>query len=108
MKKALIILALAVTPILSVFAQEKPKVVLFHMHGCSACKHFAPMFDKMASKYSGKFNFTKEDANSSNLANQLNVNAVPVVFIIDSGKNTEIGYDCLETQGCFEQKLQNY
>ena len=110
MKKVLIISALMVTSALSTIAMEKPKVILFHMHGCSACKKFAPTFDQMMSKYSGKFVFSKEDINSSKLADQLGINYVPMVYIIDSDKNTKtaIDSDCLATQGCFEQKLSGY
>jgi len=109
MKKTLIILALMLASTLSVLANEKPKVILFHMKGCSACKKFAPTFEQMTSKYSGKFNFTKEDANSK-LADELGIRYVPMVFIIDSDKNTKtaIDSDCLSSAGCFEQKLQNY
>jgi len=113
MKKLLIISALMLTAalsVLSVLASEKPKVILFHMHGCSACKKFTPTFEQMASKYSNKFNFTKEDINSSSLADQLGINYVPMVYIIDSDKQTKtaIDSDCLSTQGCFEQKLSQY
>lgn len=110
MKKALVILALMMVSALSVMAMEKPKVILFHMHGCSACKKFAPTFKQMASRYSDKFNFVEEDANSSKLADQLGINYVPMVYIIDTEKQTKtaIDSDCLASQGCFEQKLQNY
>lgn len=109
MKKILITLALIVVSGLSAFALEKPKVILFHMHGCSACKKFSPIFDHLSSKYAGKFNFSKEDANSK-LANELGISYVPMVFIIDSDKQTKtsIDSDCLSSQGCFEQRLQNY
>lgn len=109
MKKILIILTLMITSALSTFALEKPKVILFHMHGCSACKKFSPIFDKLSSKYANKFNFSKEDANSK-LANELGINYVPMVFIIDSDKQTKTSIDsnCLSSQGCFEQRLQNY
>lgn len=90
--------------------KEKPRVVLFHMHGCSACMQFAPLYEKMASKYSGKFSFTKQDINKSSLANQLNITSVPVVFIINpqTQAKTKISYDCLQQQGCFEKTLLNY
>lgn len=111
MKKSLVILGLvlAMTPALSVFAKEKPKVILFSMHGCSACKKFAPTFAKMSAKYADKFRFSKEDANSQ-FADQLGISYVPMVFIIDSDKQTKtaIDSDCLSTQGCFENKLLNY
>lgn len=110
MKKSLIILALMLTSALSTLALEKPKVILFHMHGCSACKKFTPLYDQMMSKYSNKFSFSKEDINSSKLADQLGINYVPMVYIIDSDKNTKtaIDSDCLSQQGCFEQKLSQY
>jgi thioredoxin-like negative regulator of GroEL len=110
MKKLLIISALMLTSALSTLAMEKPKVILFHMQGCSACKKFAPAFEQMMSKYSNKFDFSKEDINSSKLADQLGIDYVPMVYIIDSDKNTKTAIDssCLATQGCFEQKLSGY
>lgn len=107
MKKLLIILILMLTSAIAVIAAEKPRVVLFHMHGCSACKQFMPTFDRVSSKFSGKFSFSKEDADSQ-LANQLGISYVPMVYIIDSNKKIAIDSDCLSSQGCFEQKLQNY
>ncbi len=44
MKKTLIILGLKLTSAISTFAMEKPKVILFSMHGCSACKKFRTDF----------------------------------------------------------------
>jgi thioredoxin-like negative regulator of GroEL len=110
MKKTLIVLVLMLTSTLSTLALEKPKVILFQMHGCSACKKFAPTFDQVMSKYSNKFSFSKEDINSSKLADQLGINYVPMVYIIDSDKNTKTAIDssCLSQPGCFENKLQSY
>lgn len=107
MKKLLIITVLMLTSAISVFAMEKPKVIMFHMHGCSACKKFMPTFDKMSSKFADKFSFTKEDANSK-LADQLGISYVPIVFIMNADKQTKIDTDCLASPGCFENKLQNY
>lgn len=109
MKKSLIILGLMLTSAISTFAMEKPKVILFSMHGCSACKKFAPTFEKMSAKFANKFNFSKEDADSS-LANKLGISYVPMVYIMDSDKNTKtaIDSDCLASPSCFENKLQNY
>lgn len=109
MKKTLIILALMLTSAISAFAMEKPRVIMFHMHGCSACKKFAPMFDRMSAKFADKFSFSKEDA-SSKLADQLGISYVPMVYIMDSDKNTKtaIDSDCLASPGCFENKLKSY
>ena len=59
--------------------QDKPIVVMFHMHGCGACRKFSPIFDKFASKFSGKFNFVKEDINNSQIASSMDksFNTVP-------------------------------
>lgn len=118
MKKAVIVLffILALIPIAMFLttrqaeSAQKPQVILFHTHGCSACKQLMPTFDRLASKYSSKFNFSKQDANSSKLANKLNVNSVPSVFIINTqtGAASPISYDCLQQQGCFEKTLKNY
>lgn len=113
MKKilTLLILVLIATPILWAKANtEKPQLVFFYMHGCSACKQFTPLYEKMASKFATKFQFIKQDANSSSLANKLNVNSVPTVFIINpkTQATTHVAYDCMMQEGCFENTLKNY
>lgn len=117
MKKLLVVLFLIlIVPVTLViihketWAKEKPQVFFFSMQGCSACKQFKPLYEQMASKYSNKFNFIRQDVNTSNLANKLNITSVPAVFIIDPGTQakTQISYDCLQQQGCFEKKLLNY
>lgn len=118
MKKLLIlaILVLIAVPAILVInyketlAKEKPQVLFFYSQGCSACQNFKPLYEQMASKYSNKFNFIKQDINSSNLASKFNVNSVPAVFIVnpETQAKTEISYDCLQQQGCFEKKLSGY
>lgn len=90
--------------------QNKPMVVMFHMQGCSACKKLAPIFDKMASKYSNKFKFVKEDVNQSTLSSKFNITSVPVVYIIEpkTQASHKIPSDCLWDQGCFEKQLIGY
>lgn len=91
-------------------AQNKPIVVMFHMHGCSACRKFSPIFDKFASKFSDKFNFIKEDAYSSELASTLKFDTVPAIFIIEPGTNASkrISDDCAWDEGCFTRTLNEY
>lgn len=118
MKKLLIIFVLilmAIPTILAIsykeaVAKEKPQVILFYSQNCSACKQFKPLYNQMASKYSNKFNFIKQDVNTSNLANKLGVNSVPAVFIINAqtGAASPISYDCMQQPGCFEKKLSSY
>ena len=80
MKKLLIGFGLMLMSVSGAFAmtyneaktQDKPIVVMFHMHGCGACRKFAPEFDKISSKFSDKFNFVKEDINNSEIAKTLN------------------------------------
>lgn len=117
MKKLLTVLFLVLMALPIIFVitskaegKEKPQVIFFHMHGCSACKEFAPIYEKMSSKYSGKFNFTKQDVNASSLASKWNITSVPSVFIVNpqTQAKTQISYDCLKQQGCFEKTLLNY
>lgn len=90
--------------------QDKPVVVMFHMHGCGACKQFSPIFDKFASKFSDKFNFVKEDVNSSNIAKTLNFATVPAIFIMQpkTQKATRISDNCAWDNECLTKTLQNY
>lgn len=118
MKKIILSLFLILATATSVFAmsfneakkQGKPVVVMFHMHGCSACRKFSPMFDKMALKFPDKFNFVKEDTNKSDLAKSLNFMTVPAIFIINPNTMAakRIEDDCAWDNACFAKRLQDY
>lgn len=118
LKKLLVGLFLIVATASSVLAlsydeaklQDKPIVVMFHMHGCGACRKFSPIFDNFASKFSNKFNFVKEDIHSSSIANSLKFDTVPAIFIIQpkTQKTTRIDDNCAWDSGCFTKTLQNY
>lgn len=89
---------------------SKPVVVMFHMKHCSACKKFKSIFDGMAPKFSNKFNFVKEDAESSNLAKSLNFMTVPAIFIVQPKTMAakRINDDCAWDKECFAKTLQDY
>lgn len=118
MKKLLIAILFVFVGSISVLAQsyndvknqEKPVVVMFHMHGCSACKHFEPFFDKISSKFSNKFNFVKEDINKSDIAKTLNFQTVPALFIIEpkTMHAEKIDDNCAWDEGCFAEKLSKF
>jgi len=117
MKKLLISAFLLLATATSTFAltlneaktQDKPIVVMFHQQGCGACRKMSPIFDRFASKFSGKFNFVKEDA-SSGAAAGLSFDTVPALFIMQpkTQKATRISDDCAWDSGCFTKTLQNY
>ena len=118
MKKLLISAFLVLATATSVFAlsyddvkmQDKPVVVMFHMHGCGACRKFSPIFDKFASKFSDKFNFVKEDTDTSSLGRTLNFQTVPAMFIVNPKTNAtkRIEDDCAWDNACFTKTLQDY
>lgn len=118
MKKLVIGLFLILATAMSVFAmsyeeaksQDKPIVVMFHQHGCSACRKFSPIFNKFASRFSDKFNFVKEEANSSKIASTVNFNTVPALFIFEpkTGSAKRIKDDCAWDNECFTRTLQEY
>lgn len=89
-------------------AKAKPTVLCISAPLCSACREFDPIFSAAKAKFSQKFNFVKEDVNSSQRAKSLNVTETPSVFILDKGSSQKIDYQCLSNQSCFEQKLKNY
>lgn len=88
----------------------KPVVVMFHQHGCSACRKFSPIFDKFASKFSNKFIFVKEDANNSSLGKTLNFATVPAIFIVQPKTMAakRISDNCAWDEGCFTKMLNDY
>lgn len=118
MKKLLVSLLLVFAAASSVFAQtyndvkgkNKPVVVMFHMHGCSACRKISPMFDKISSKFSDKFSFAKDDIHNSEIAKTLNFATVPAIFIVEpktmSAKRIED--NCAWDDTCFAKTLKDY
>lgn len=118
MKKILFSLFMVVAFSSNVFAmtfneakkENKPVVVMFHSHNCSACKKFMSTFDDFASKFSNKFNFAKEDVDHSNLSKSLNFMYVPAFFIIEpkTMKAKKIDDDCAWDNACLTKELQNY
>jgi thiol-disulfide isomerase/thioredoxin len=117
MKKLIIGLCLILATATSVFAlgfesaktQDKPIVIMFHQHGCSACRKFSPIFDKYASKFSNKFSFVKEDSGSQ-IASTLQFNTVPAIFILEPKTNSSIRItdDCAWDEACFTKTLNEY
>jgi len=88
----------------------KPVVVMFHQHGCSACRKFSPTFDRFAAKFSDKFNFVKEDAAGSAIGKTLNFATVPAIFIIQPKTMAakRIEDNCAWDDECFAKALRDY
>lgn len=117
MKKLLISTLLLLTTATGAFSltyneaktQDKPIVVMFHQHGCGACRRMSPRFDQIAKKFSDKFNFVKEDA-STGFASSLNFDTVPALFIVNPKTQaaTRINDSCAWDDACFSKKLQEY
>lgn len=91
-------------------SQNKPVIVLFKADYCHACKNFEPVFDKVARKYCDAFLFVKEDANTSSLAKQFEIEYVPVVFVINPKTMTayKIKYEDFYNTKSFENVLNKY
>ena len=117
MKKLLIGTLLLLTSATTTFAltyddvkgQDKPIVVMFHQHGCGACRRMSPRFDNFAKQFSNKFNFVKEDAASS-AASGLSFDTVPALFIMQPKTKaaTRINDSCAWDDGCLTKTLQEY
>ena len=88
-------------------AKEKPTVLCISAPMCGACRQFDPIFDAARAKFSEKFDFVKEGANSRR-AKSLNVTETPSVFILQQNNSQKIDWQCLSQPGCFEQKLKDY
>lgn len=89
-------------------AKTKPTVLYIYAPMCSACVQFGPTFNAAQAKFSQKFDFVKEDINSSQRAKSLNVSETPSVFILQQNNSQKIDWQCLSQTGCFEQKLKDY
>ena len=117
---SMLVLAIVLSTASSIFAmnyedakaQNKPIVVMFHMHGCGACRKFSPKFDKFAAKFSDKFNFVKEDIHSSKIADTLGsqFDTVPAFFIIEPKTQNakKISDNCAWDSACLTKTLQEY
>lgn len=90
--------------------QDKPMMIMFKMKKCGACKEFAPKFDTYASKFSNKFNFLKEDIDSSAIASKFRFDSVPAFFILNpkTNKSKQISYECATDDSCFTKELTEY
>lgn len=90
--------------------QDKPMMIMFKMQRCGACKEFSPKFDNYAAKFSNKYNFLKEDIDSSKIASRFKFGSVPAFFILNpkTNKSKEISYDCATDDGCFTKALTEY
>jgi len=114
------VMAIALTSASSAFAmsyeeakvQDKPIIVMFHAHSCPACRRFSRRFDKFAKKFSDKFNFVKEDVDSSKIADTLGsqFKTIPAFFVIEPKTQNakRIGDDCAWDNKCFTKMLQDY
>lgn len=118
LKKVILGLFLLLTVVSNAYAmsyqeamkQDKPIVLYITMFGCGACRQFEPFFDAAKDKFASKFNFVKEDVNTSEIAAKLRVNSTPSVYILEpkTRNATGIKYACISQQSCFENTLQSY
>ena len=65
-----------------------PIVVDFNATWCGPCRAFAPLFDKMAEKYSGQIQFISVDVDRCpEVANAFEVQSIPfILFVSPDGK----------------------
>lgn len=89
-------------------AQGKPTLLYIYMTGCGACQQFEGNYNAAKAKFSQKFNFVKENVNTSQRAKSLNVTETPSVFILDKNGSQRIEEACLQQQSCFEGRLNSY
>ena len=84
-----------------------PIVVDFNATWCGPCRAFAPLFDKMAEKYSGQIQFISVDVDRCpELANAFEVQSIPfILFVSPDGKiDSHVG---MMEEADFDAKLQN-
>mgnify|MGYP000787084698 FL=1 len=66
----------------------KPMVLDFNATWCGPCRHFAPVFEKVAGQFAESVEFKSIDIDENvTLANQFGVQAVPTVVFIDAQGN---------------------
>ena len=93
--------------------KQKPFVFYMYQNGCSACKYFDDIYSKAQKKYSSKFNFVRQNADSglsSKLIEKWNIKSVPFVLIINPGtkKASRVGDYCIMSGKCFSKTLAAY
>lgn len=70
-----------------------PVVVDFWAEWCGPCKQLAPIFEELASEYTGKAKFMKVDTDATTLASRFNIRGIPTILIFKNGQvvNTIVG-----------------
>lgn len=74
------------------FLGNKPAMIDFYATWCGPCKAFAPVLEKVASKYAGKIDIYKVDVDKEEELSQLfGIRSIPtLVFIPMEGNPTRI------------------
>ncbi|MEU7180079.1 MULTISPECIES: tetratricopeptide repeat protein [Streptomyces] len=68
-------------------SNEVPVVVVFWAEWCQPCKQLAPVMERLAEEYAGKFVVARIDVDASPmLAQQFGVQGVPAVFAVVAGQ----------------------
>lgn len=87
-------------------AEGLPEVIDFNATWCGPCRQFAPTFEKMAEKYSGKIKFTSIDVDENpDMASKYGVEAIPTVVYLDANGDVKDQTVGLLTEADFESRL---
>lgn len=94
-------------------SSSKPFVFYMYQDGCSACKYFDSIYDSSQKEYNSKFNFVRQNSDTSlsaKLIEKWNIDSVPFVLVINpkTKRASIVGEYCIMAKDCFLKTLETY
>lgn len=92
---------------------DKPFALYMYMNGCTYCRRFDPVFEKLSQKYSYKYNFVRAEYRSGvmpKLCKKWNVSGFPFMALVNPKTNSgkRVSIECMNSDDCLIKSLQTF